>query len=152
MLKGLLQELHVVLMQKKNLKIQRNAKHFNFWNFYFRWLNKKINITKSRSCESVQNKCYVFFNNISTYTCAYIAKMRKVRSKERTEYYNYVKENSILNKNCSFAVFSIIFLSKSFKNTFIHTIYDTILHCNKHLKWWMKSTKMSTRKFAFNGY
>lgn len=29
MLKGLLQELQVVLMQK-NLKIQRNAKHFNF--------------------------------------------------------------------------------------------------------------------------
>lgn len=72
------------------------------------------------------------FNNISTYTCAYIAKMRKVRSKEGIEYSNYVNEN--LNKNCSFTVISIIFLSKKLKNTFIHTIYDTILHCNKHLK------------------
>lgn len=149
MLKGLLQELQVVLMQK-NLKIQRNAKHFNFWNFYFRWLNKKDKHYQKQRLWKCQYKCYVFFNNISTYTCAYIAKMRKVRSKEGIEYSNYVNEN--LNKNCSFAVISIIFLSKKFKNTFIHTIYDTILHCNKHLKWWMKSTKMSTRKFAFNGY
>lgn len=152
MLKGLLQELHVVLMKKKILKfsVTQNISIFEI-SIFVDWI-KKINITKSRSCESVQYKCYVFFNNISTYKCAYIAKIRKVRSKERIEYSNYVNENSILNKNCSFAVISIIFLSNSFKNTFIHTIYDTILHCNKHLKWWMKSTKMSTRKFAFNGY
>lgn len=68
------------------------------------------------------------------YICVYIVKMRKVRSKERIEYFNYVKENLILNKNCFFVVFFIIFFSKSFKNMFIYIIYDMILYCNKYLK------------------
>lgn len=66
------------------------------------------------------------------YICVYIVKMRKVRSKEGIEYFNYVNEN--LNKNCFFIVIFIIFFSKKFKNMFIYIIYDMILYCNKYLK------------------